>query len=229
MTTVSGVTSTSSGWSNVTGGVYVHGRPSGLPAGAYSRRLVHAGYQRLAQRDVELHGSRVGTARTLGRHQYSARRGAPLGVERGHRLGGALGQSEADGGADLGAEVAELFHRLVGARAEEVVGPVGTQHDQRHAGVVGLHHRGAEVGDRGARGHRHAHRRAGRRPTRSPGTRRCARRCARAAAAVRRGPRRAGRTPAERCANQDTARRLGRRRGSIRRRRCVPGSSTGSL
>jgi hypothetical protein len=33
MTIVSGVTSTSSGWSKLTGGVYVHATPSGRPGG----------------------------------------------------------------------------------------------------------------------------------------------------------------------------------------------------
>ena len=105
-------------------------------------------------------GPGVGGARTRGGHQNSAGRRAPLRVERVHPLGRILGQAEADGGAHLRAEVAELLHRLVGAGAQQLVGPVGAQHDQRHARVVGLDDRGPEVGDRGARRHRHAHRRA---------------------------------------------------------------------
>ena len=42
------------------------------------------GHQRLAQRDVELHRTRIGGTGTLGRHQYSTSRRPPLGVERGH-------------------------------------------------------------------------------------------------------------------------------------------------
>ena len=74
------------------------------------------------------------------------------------RSGCFLGQTEADVGAHLGAEVAELLHRLVGAGAQQLVGPVGAQHDQRHPRVVGLDDGGPEVGHRGARRHRHTHR-----------------------------------------------------------------------
>ena len=75
------------------------------------------------------------------------------------RSGAVLGQTEADVGAHLRAEVAELLHRLVGAGAQQFVWPVGAQHDQRHPRVVGLHDRRPEVGHRGARRHRHTHRR----------------------------------------------------------------------
>ncbi len=118
------------------------------------------GHQGFAQRDVELHRASVGGARAGGGHQHSAGGRSPGRVEGIQPLGYVLGQAQADGGADLGAEVAQLLHGLVGAGAEQLVGPVGREHDQRHPGVVGFHYRGAEVGHRGARSHRHTHRRA---------------------------------------------------------------------
>ena len=102
--------------------------------------------------------------------------------ERVHPLGCILGETEADVGAHLGAEVARAARSLIGAGAQQLVGPVGAQHDQRHPRVVGLHHGGPEVGHRGARRHRHTDRRAlgDREPDRQD-SRRCARRCGRAA------------------------------------------------
>ena len=169
MTTVSRLRSMSSGWSKRDRrgvGPRLAVRAARAGSGPGSR----VGDQRLAQRDVELHRPRVGAAGTGSGRQYSAGGRSPRGVERVHPLRRVLGQPEADRGADLGAEVAQLLHGLVGAGAEQLVGPVGRQHDQRHPRVVGLHHRRAQVGHRGARRHRHAHRRAGGdRPARSPG------------------------------------------------------------
>ena len=118
------------------------------------------GHQRFAQRDVEVHRPGVGAAGTCSGDEYPAGGRPPRRVERVHPLRRVLGQPEADRGADLGAEVAQLLHGLVGAGAEQLVGPVGRQHDQRHPRVVGLHHGRTQVGHRGARRHRHAHRRA---------------------------------------------------------------------
>lgn len=118
-------------------------------------------HQGFAQRDVELDGSRVGGARSGGGRQHPAGGRAPGGVVRVQPLGGVLGEAQADGGPNLGAEVAQLLHGLVGPGAQEFVGPVGRQHDQRHPRVVGLHHGRAQVGHGRAGRHGDAHRRAG--------------------------------------------------------------------
>ena len=136
------------------------GTALGEIAGAGAHVVLDVGHQRLAQRDVELHRARIGRPRSGGGHQHSAGRRAPLCVERVHPIGRFLGQAEADVGAHLRAEVTQLLERLIGAGAQQLVGPVGAQHDQRHPRVVGLHYGRAEVGHRGARRHRHTHRRA---------------------------------------------------------------------
>ncbi|COV33173.1 Uncharacterised protein [Mycobacterium tuberculosis] len=83
------------------------------------------GHQRFAQRDVEVHGARVGGASTRGGRPHSARSRSPGRVERRGPLGCVLGQPQADAGAHLGAEIAQLFHGLVGAGAQQLVGPIG--------------------------------------------------------------------------------------------------------
>jgi hypothetical protein len=134
--------------------------PAGRETDGTRARIFQAGHQRLAQRDVELHRAGVGGARPGRGGEHPAGGRAPLRIEGIKSVGGPFGQAQADGRAHLGAEVAQLFEGLVGAGAQQFVGPVGAQHDQRHAGVVGLHDGGAHVGHRGARRHRHAHRRA---------------------------------------------------------------------
>ena len=193
--------------------------------------FVGIGHQRLAQRDVELHRSGVGGARTRGGHQHPAGRRSPLRVERVQsRSGASSARPEADVRAHLGAEVAQLLHGLVGAGAQQLVGPVGAQHDQRHPRVVGLDHgRARGWPPRCPTSSPRTPAPARRPPARSPGSPRCVRRCGRADAAGRRGRRRAARTPAGRCASPGTARRRGRRRGSVRRRRRGPVPSRGSL
>lgn len=156
MTTVSRLRSMSSGWSKLTGGCTSTVCRSGGRAG-WARIRGRAPAVRAA--DVELHRAGVGGAGTGGGHQHAARGRPPGRVEGVHPLGRVLGQAQADGGAHLRAEVAQLLHGLVSTGAEQLVGPVGAQHDQRHPRVVGLHHRRAEVGHRGARRHRHAYRR----------------------------------------------------------------------
>ena len=130
-------------------------RASGREVGRVRIRLGHKGF---TQRDVELDRPGVGGAGTGGGRQHPAGSRAPLGVERIEAVRDVFGQAQADGGADLGAEVAELLHGLVGAGAEKFVGPVGAEHDERNAGVVGLDDRRAEVGHRGAGGHRDGNR-----------------------------------------------------------------------
>ena len=134
----------------------------GLAAGPALRggAGIGIGHQRLAQWDVEMHRAGVGAARTGRGHHHPAGGRPPGRVERLHSLRSVLGQPEADRGADLGAEIPQLLHGLIGAGAQHFVGPVGRQHDQRHPRVVGLHHGRTQVGHRGARRHRDADRRA---------------------------------------------------------------------
>ena len=137
--------------------------------------------------DVELHRPGVRGARPGGRRDHPAGGRTPLRVQRIQLLRGIFSQAQADRGADLAAEVAELLHGLVGPGAEQFVGPVGGQHDQRHPGVVRLDDRRPHVRHRRCpTSSPHTPARRPPPPARSPGSRRCARRCAHAGAA---GPR----------------------------------------
>ncbi len=58
----------------------------------------------------------------------------------------------------VAAEDPLLVDRLIGAVVDKLVGTIGGENNQRHAGELGLGHRRPEVGHCGARGHDHRHR-----------------------------------------------------------------------
>ena len=206
MTTVSGVRSMSSGWSNVTGGVYVHGLPSGLPCGAYdTRRVDRRGRAPAARaagcRTAPVRRSRCENPWRPPDTRHVADRHCALSASM--PLGGVLGEPEADVRPHLRAEVAELLHRLVRAGAQQLVGPVGAT--ARSAARARSWPRPPP--DRGwpPRCPTSSPRTPARprpRPGRSPGSRRCARRCGRAAGVGLHGRRPGARRPAARCATR---------------------------
>ncbi len=110
---------------------------------------IRFGHKGFTQRDIELHRSGVSGTSAAGGCQYPAGRRAPLGVEPSE-IGAVLSQSETDRGANLGAEIAQLLHGLVGAGAQQFVGPVCAQHDERHPRIVGLDDGRSQVGHRRA-------------------------------------------------------------------------------
>ena len=106
-----------------------------------------------AQADVEVHRPGLaadGAGRGGNRPADGA---APERPEAGARDG----RRHVRGIAGARPEDAGLHGRLVGTRSAQLVGPVGADDDQRGAGVVGLHHRGVQVGDRRARRGHHGH------------------------------------------------------------------------
>ena len=69
-----------------------------------------------------------------------------------------LGQAGLAEPAHRGAVQLDLVDGLVGADPAQLGGPVGGEHDERHARLVGLDHRRVEVGCRRARGAQHRYR-----------------------------------------------------------------------
>jgi hypothetical protein len=106
--------------------------------------------QRLAERDVEVHraghGGGAGIAVGVGRAEGGGDRAQgdgsdALGVDRPGQRG-----LEVTAPTHGDAEQAGLLRGLVGADAPQLDGPVGGEHDHRDAAVVGLEHRGVQVG-----------------------------------------------------------------------------------
>lgn len=119
--------------------------------------VIGGGHQRFTEGYVEMDRARVGATHAGGRGQRTACRRAPVGVERRKARRGGVCHAEADGRTHLGTEVTELFECLVSAGAEEFVGTIRREDDQRNARVVGLNHGWAEVGHSAAGRHRHAY------------------------------------------------------------------------
>ena len=140
-----------------------HPRPlAGAPAAAGlllgQRRVEH---ERLAQREVEVH--RAGAAVERGPERAAGELAQPA-----HALG--RGGVVVDLEVPLGRAAVELdlVDRLPGAELAQLGRAVGGQHEQRHARLVGLDHRGRVVGRRGPRraGERDRHARRLREPER---------------------------------------------------------------
>ena len=96
------------------------------------------GHQGLPQRDVELHRPRVGRSGPGGSSQDATGRRSPLGIEAVQPAVDLGRQSQADRRTYLGAKVSQLLHGLIRSSAEQLIGPVGAEHDQRNPGVVRL-------------------------------------------------------------------------------------------
>ena len=141
-------------------GVLVRERGPRLPAGTPVERLrpllAAAGYQRLAEGQVEVHRARQAADRA--RRVRPGLTGQRAPVTDRARPG--LGQAALAEPAHRGAVQLDLVDGLVGADPPQLRGPVGGEHDERHAGLVGFDHRGMEVGRCRARGAQHRHRAA---------------------------------------------------------------------
>ena len=181
-------------------------------------------------------GSRRQTLRCTGpglRHRWRRSRRRAPGRRCCARTGPSPGRDDrrrqVDGVPGARPEDAGLLGGLVRAGAAQLVGPVGADDHERGAGVVGLEHRGVQVGDGRAGRRHHGHRaRRTRGPARGRGTRRCARRPARAGAAARPARRRARRRPAAPTGSRGTGRPRGRRSAPARRPGPSRGRRTGS-
>ena len=122
-----------------------YGRPPLRPVASSGSGSGPIEHERLAQREVEVDGSR----RTLGRRR--SRRGRPAcGSTAGARRR-RLVDADLEEPLDRVAVQLELVDRLSGADVAELGRAVGRQHDHRHAGLAGLDHRRREVGRGGAR------------------------------------------------------------------------------
>ena len=121
----------------------VHGRPPGRPSQSAASSGSLTGRERLAEREVEVHGARA--AADGGGHRAAGERA----VVDGGRAAGLVAAhlDEPLGGAAV--EV-ELVDRLPGAHVAQLRRPVGGQHQQRHGRLARLGHRRVEVGRRGA-------------------------------------------------------------------------------
>ena len=135
----------------------VHGAPPGRPASdSWPGRARHgpvgvAGHQRLAQRQVQVHRAGHAARRAAGQGPGPAGQRAPVPGQA--RPG--LGHADLAEPAHRVPVQLELVDGLVGAGAAQLGRPVGGQHQQRHAGLVGLDDRGVEVRRGRARGAQH--------------------------------------------------------------------------
>ena len=122
------------------------GRGHAHPRGQLSR-------QRLAVRQVQVHGTRRARARAEGggerlvgeraQHRRSARASPSASI--------ASGTGRSASSRTVGANMPGLAGGLVGADAAQLGRPVGGQQQQRHAGVMRLERGRQQVRDRGAR------------------------------------------------------------------------------
>ena len=163
-------------------GRVTHGRPPARPPPPGSSSGSGAvGHERLAQREVQVHRARAAVER--GPERAAGELAQPAHARRRRRV--VVDLEEPLGGA---AVELDLVDRLPGADLAQLGRAVGGEHEQRHARLVRLDHRGRVVGRRGARACRRAR----------PGTpgrlgqpereeaRRSARRCATSRAAAAR-------------------------------------------
>jgi hypothetical protein len=120
----------------------------GLVAGRRQRLVEH---ERLAQREVQVHGARTpGHGRLVGAEGELAHPAQPLGR-------GAV-RADLEEPLRRAAVELELVDGLPGPDLAQLGRAIGGEHDQRDARLVGLDHRGEVVGGRGAAGARHRRR-----------------------------------------------------------------------
>ena len=209
--------------------MYVHGLPSGRPGSPGAPRLLG---RAPAARAAGCRSAPVLRWRCENPWQPPALGRSPIatGVERVQPLRRVFGQTQADGGANLGAEVAQLLHGLVGARCR-AIRRAGWPPTRSTALARSWLPPRPDPGwpRRCPTSSRCTPARPRRSPGRWPENPRCARQCGRATASARSGRRRAARTPAAHYASPGITRHRERRRGSARQRRCGPVSSTGSF
>ena len=117
------------------------------PRRSAGRHPPASGHERLAQAQVEVNRPRHGARRPRGGRPGAAGQGAPVGV---HPRPG-LRHADLAEPAHRAPVQLQLVDRLVRAGATQLRGPVGGEHEQRHARLVGLDHRRVEMRGRGAR------------------------------------------------------------------------------
>ncbi len=123
-----------------------HPGAAGVPVEGLAPGGVAVGDERLAEGEVEVDGA--GVAGAEGTLVGAGGERAPVGDLAGTLLGRAdLGEP-----ADRRAVQLDLVDGLAGPCGAQLGRPVGGQDQQRHAGLVGLDHRGVEVGGGGAGG-----------------------------------------------------------------------------
>jgi len=128
-------------------------RPATRPPVQVARQwgLREVGDERLAERDVEVHGTAITAEGPRGGREGAAHHRAPPPPSRvaGNRQDLRRRQVGVETGGRT--EDARLRRGLVRAGAAHLVRPVRRQHDERDPGVVGLEHRREEVGHGRAR------------------------------------------------------------------------------